>query len=253
MNTNKKLQQSLLPPSGSGELTLRSTIYSPVVLEEHINAVPQRATLINRLQGGRKQRLMWAVGQGNLQLVKDLVARGADVNTSVYASGTTPLMYASENNQLEILRFLVEHGTADVNAADKYGKTALMLASREGHLECVRFLVEHGAADVNAVDKSGLTALMWVAHYETNPLFSHMRPYVEVVRYLCQNGADPNIINKLGYKAIGYSRNSTIKNILLEGCPPVKSTNTLTEGGYHRRSKTKRNYRNKKTKRIARK
>jgi ankyrin repeat protein len=62
---------------------------------------------------------------------------------------------SSYNSQaLEIVKFLVAKG-ADVNAVDRAGNTALMRAvgsSNAQALEIVKFLVEKGA-DVRAVDR----------------------------------------------------------------------------------------------------
>jgi ankyrin repeat protein len=195
-------------------------------------------------------------------------------------------------SQMDVLDWLGQHW-ADPDIPDKYGMTPLMLACLKASPEIVRILVEDGGADVNAVDKNGMTALiyaMWAMTnssqrsryntrkhlYKLNEAESYYRkrthvnsdilyekfhhkqsPHTKIVRFLCQHGADPNIIDKYGKKAIDYLRSSqymTLRNILLEGCPPMKSTYTSTEGGYRRRSKTKRNHhRNKQTKRIARK
>jgi ankyrin repeat protein len=206
---------------------------------------------MNRIMGGRKGRLLSAIEFGQLQLVKDLVARGAEVNplTGKKHWMSIPVMWAAFFGSTDILRFLVEDAGADVNITDVDGKTALMKSSEYANLEVMRFLVEHGA-DVNATDEGGITALISAFTWEKN-----VEP---VVRYLCLHGADPNIIDKYGKKAIDYAKYNrnymTLRNILLEGCPPMKSTYTSTEGGYRRRSKTKRNHhRNKQTKRIARK
>lgn len=72
------------------------------------------------------------------------------------------LLEASKNNDLETLKALIEKG-ADVNAKDEFcNRTALMYASFNGYLEIVKYLIDKGA-DINAKDDSNITALMWAS------------------------------------------------------------------------------------------
>ncbi|MEM4875102.1 MAG: ankyrin repeat domain-containing protein [Thermofilaceae archaeon] len=86
-----------------------------------------------------------AVREGDLQRVKKLLERGANVNAKddTFASNT-PLHYAAMEGYLEVARLLVEKG-AYVNARNSYGWTPLHYAAYYGHLEVVRFLLEAGA------------------------------------------------------------------------------------------------------------
>jgi len=68
----------------------------------------------------------------------------------------SPLMHAVGN--LEMVKLLVANG-ADVNQKNVRGATALMAAAIDGIPSVVRYLLEQGA-DVNASDKDGTTALM---------------------------------------------------------------------------------------------
>jgi ankyrin repeat protein len=73
------------------------------------------------------------------------------------ASGVTALMTASQNGDLEVVRALLA-AKADVNAKRTDGVTALMAASLKGHLEVVRALL-FAKADVNAKAANGETAM----------------------------------------------------------------------------------------------
>lgn len=68
----------------------------------------------------------------------------------------SPLMHAVGN--LEMVKLLLANG-ADVNQKNFRGSTALMAAAIDGTPSVVRYLLEQGA-DVNASDKDGITALM---------------------------------------------------------------------------------------------
>src|SRR5580658_3427640 len=106
--------------------------------------------------------LMRAAFSGDIELVKLLLAHGADPHVSSSDRETT-LMAACGTGfingyhrarppaeRLEVVKLLVSLGE-DVNAADSYGITPLMVAANLGDLNVVKFLVEKGAA-LNAHD-----------------------------------------------------------------------------------------------------
>ncbi|XP_062915718.1 myotrophin isoform X2 [Mobula hypostoma] len=87
--------------------------------------------------------VIWSVRNGELEEVKNFVAKGADVNKIVVA-GRKPIHFAADSGQLDVLEFLI-HAGADINTPDANGFTALMSAVCEGHLDCVRLLLSKGA------------------------------------------------------------------------------------------------------------
>ncbi len=93
---------------------------------------------------------------GHLDVVKYLVAHGADVNAK-NQFGNTLLHKASEYGYLDGMKCLVELG-ADVEAKNGGGNTPLHKASEYGHLDVVKYLVAYGA-DVKAKDNYGRTPL----------------------------------------------------------------------------------------------
>ncbi|HSP68342.1 MAG TPA: ankyrin repeat domain-containing protein, partial [Bryobacteraceae bacterium] len=108
--------------------------------------------------------LMTAARTGNPEIVRMLIARGADANARESSLGETALMWAAAENHPEAVRALIEHG-ADPNARsekltyakDRFGLegvttilprgswTALMYAARQGSLEAARALADAGA------------------------------------------------------------------------------------------------------------
>uniref|UniRef100_A0A7M4FPC6 Myotrophin n=1 Tax=Crocodylus porosus TaxID=8502 RepID=A0A7M4FPC6_CROPO len=85
------------------------------------------------------KEFMWALKNGDLDEVKDYVAKGEDVNRTL-EGGRKPLHYAADCGQLEILEFLLLKG-ADINAPDKHNITPLLSAVYEGHVSCVKLLL----------------------------------------------------------------------------------------------------------------
>ncbi|XP_044141336.1 ankyrin repeat domain-containing protein 49-like [Bufo gargarizans] len=73
---------------------------------------------------------------GHLAIVRELIAKGADVHT-VTVDGWTPLHSACKWNNTEVASFLLQHG-ADINAQTKGSLTPLHLAA--ANRDCCRLL-----------------------------------------------------------------------------------------------------------------
>lgn len=93
------------------------------------------------------EELLAATRKSNVELVKTLLAKGADVNAkSPY--GATPLFFACDRSNVEIVKILLDAG-ADPNVQDTFYKaTPLGWASGKNNPEVMRLLVEKGAKEV---------------------------------------------------------------------------------------------------------
>ena len=96
-----------------------------------------------------------AVIDGNIEVVKQHIADGADVDAKL-DRGYTALHYAAHEGHKEIAELLISEG-ADVDAKDdKFGTTPLREAADGGHMEAAELLIAKGA-DVNAKDNYDIT------------------------------------------------------------------------------------------------
>src|SRR5262245_34432529 len=106
--------------------------------------------------------LMRAAFSGDVELVKLLLAHGADPKI-VSKDNETALMAAAGTGfipgyskgrtpaeRLEVVKLLIDLGE-DVNAADNYGITALMVAANLGDVPIIQYLIDKGA-DLGAYD-----------------------------------------------------------------------------------------------------
>lgn len=106
-------------------------------------------------------------GTGNLEMTKEAVEAGADINafhsrklrTPVWYLDRTqnPMMIALFGGNYEAVEYLLEYG-ADVNYQNENGRAILSYCAEEGNTEYVAKFLEWGA-DINSVDEEDYTAL----------------------------------------------------------------------------------------------
>ncbi len=94
--------------------------------------------------------------EGNIEVVKQHLAAGVDVNAKNKIYESTPLHGAAVNGHKEIAELLIAKG-ADVNAKNDLGDTPLHMAAFD-QKEVAEMLIAEGA-DVNARKDGGKTPL----------------------------------------------------------------------------------------------
>jgi ankyrin repeat protein len=151
------------------------------------------------------------IGSGStssLELVRSLVAHGADVNAvhgkhpagnyRLNRTGATPFLLAAETGDIPLMKLLLELG-ADPTIANADHVTPLLAASGVGVLsngdetagteeeaiQAVQLLLDLGA-DINAVDDQGKTAMHGAA----------FKSWTKLVQFLADHGADVNVWNR---------------------------------------------------------
>ncbi|XP_062378149.1 kinase D-interacting substrate of 220 kDa B isoform X2 [Sardina pilchardus] len=183
------------------------------VEEENLPAIKAHLDKFREVDGrsdNGQTPLMVAAEQGNLEIVQELIRRGANVNlddvdcwTALISAtkeghidvvkelltnnanlenrdmgGWTALMWAAYKGRTEVARLLLEKG-ANANITGQYSVYPIIWAAGRGHAEIVRLLLQHGAK-VNCSDKYGTTPLIWAAR----------KGHYDCVTHLLKNGAD---------------------------------------------------------------
>ncbi len=137
---------------------------------------------VNTAQGDGSTALHWAVYRDDLDMVRALLAAGANVNAATREGAITPLFMACQNGNAAIISELLKAG-APVNGAKANGTTPLMLAAASGSADAVKVLLDHGA-DVKVKETvHGQSALMFAAALNR----------AAVIRLLMAHGAEPNL------------------------------------------------------------
>ena len=169
--------------------------------------------LLSGALGAHEYRWLAARGPGKLDLVKTLLAHGADPNARLEKApptygyggggmfkheGATPFVLAGKAADVAVMRTLLEAG-ADPLIKSTDGTTALITAAGLGQtlgdssityeesLAAVQVALEVGI-EVNAANADGETALHGAAYFGADP----------VVEYLVEHRAEVNARNRLG-------------------------------------------------------
>ena len=140
-----------------------------------------------------------AAWEGDVEMVKRLVATGADISNRDNPFNSTPLSWAQHNKQQEVFDWLRAHCAIDLH-------DAVCFDLRE-HVQAR--LNEDPAAVNRRIDQWDVpqcTPLHWAAWLgieDVDGLHAHDETRrEELVRFLLQNGADPNIVAGNGLTAL---------------------------------------------------
>jgi uncharacterized protein len=160
--------------------------------------------------------LISAAARGDLDVVKLLLQRGADVNIKDKQEYTA-LFHALEAGYDEVELVLLNQPNLDPNARGLNGVALISYAWRD-QKDAVRRLLDLGA-DVNAQDKDGDVALHGAAETGNG----------EIIDMLLAKGANPNLKNKQGGTPLMWSavfgNEEAARRLLKHGADPSLKDN----------------------------
>ncbi|XP_058802510.1 ankyrin-1-like [Phymastichus coffea] len=210
-----------------------------------LNILVQSAANVNSEDIDKLTPLHLALLEGTAEVVERLIKYGSNLGYPDAILQFTPLHVAVYQQRDDLVKLLIDGG-ANVNSSGVDGSTPLHLSSVLGNLAFTKILIDHGA-DVNARDKNDLTPLHLAIRrcYDLDQLLHDLRgtkavirskkdnlivklltcehaptdeDYEAVVNLLIDNGADVNVMTKLGenlvYMAVEANNINLVKMLL---------------------------------------
>lgn len=197
---------------------------TPLMTVAHVGSVPAAKALIAhgakvdaRESWHGETALMWAAAQKHTEMIRTLIAAGADVNAEsrvvkwdrqvtaeprdkwLPLGGFTPMMFAAREGCAECVKILAD-AKADVNKPDPDGVTPIVNALMNGHTDAAQALLDKGA-NPNLSDKTGRAALYAAVDFHTVPASNRPAPQendnelpsFDLIKSLVAHGADVNM------------------------------------------------------------
>ena len=161
--------------------------------------------------------LMWAAAERHPEMMRLLIARGADVNAHSKANqwerqttaeprekwlplgGMTPVLFAAREGCVACIQVLAD-AKADINSQDLHQVSGPVMAIINGHFDAAALLIDRGA-NPNLADDTGRTALFSAVDFSTVPQDNRPAPpgiveqevsALQLISKLIEKGANVN-------------------------------------------------------------
>ncbi len=165
-------------------ISLKMAVFFPVIILFLTNACTHSAnknkpksknnTEVRATVAKPEMDLQAAIISGNLDVVKQHIEAGTDINTKEQNGGSTPLITAATFGKKDITKALID-AHVDLNLKNNEGSTALHAAAFFCRIEIVQMLIDAGL-DKNIKNNHYATARQSV----TVP-FTEMKPVYEMI------------------------------------------------------------------------
>lgn len=136
--------------------------------------IEKKKELIDELGIGKTTCLHLATSVQSLELVKFFVDNGANLESrNIYNS--TPIFHVCRNGNLEILKFLISRGAIVDNITETTGKTPALVAVTSDQIEILKYLVEHSKVEIDTIsDLRGISLLRQAAENRNLPIVKYL-------------------------------------------------------------------------------
>jgi ankyrin repeat protein len=205
-------------PDGNTSILIASNLKKPLAVAALLDA-GAKATIADK---AGNTPLHSAAQVGDVDLVKELLAKGADPNAKTAAAAAggrgragggggfgrgggagsmTPLMVAAKAGHVDVMKVLVAGG-ADFKLLASDGSTLLMSAAGSGHVEAVKYAYEldPDPKTVQALNHAGSNAIH--ASVTGTGGLVPQQSVCEVIQFLSDKGVDIDMKNGRGQTAI---------------------------------------------------
>ncbi len=233
---NEKGETALLIASSNGELKLAKSLI-------------ERGANVNVKDMEGKSPFTRAVLHGSRKTVKLLLDNGADISERI--NNNSALFIALDKRNFKLAKLLIEYGANIEERSNLYRKTVLMYATEKNCIEIVKMLMKINSDANNTNDlhealncaatlgNLEIMKLLWEKlgdfkkYGEEALLASSFMGYIDIVKWLIEEGTDPNI--EINIRNFNYS-NITPQNSEPFSITPLivvaKKSHTLETGKF---------------------
>lgn len=133
-----------------------------------------------------------------------------DYYSPINESGSTILHYCAMHTNMNLLKYLISRDV-DMNYNNYVRHTPFIMASYKFNIEFLDYMLKNiKDIDINAVDNSDRTILMEMSSdLNIVPGTEYEFKFLNTIKFLMENGADPNFKNKKGETSLHIAMHET--------------------------------------------
>lgn len=167
--------------------------------EEPIEEGTTMSQLVESQNERGETELLIAVHNNDVEVAKELIDQGANVNIQDNISDS-PYLYAGAQGRTAILEYMIKNADIDHSVYNRFGGNAIIPAAEKGHLDAVKLLVNVDGEEIDHQNNFGYTALI-----EAVALTDGSEVFQEIVQVLVDAGANKGLKDNNGKTALDYA------------------------------------------------